>query len=128
MEKPLTTPLVREKDIVLGGEMKLYVDDERPSPEGWALVKTAADAIYLLDTLAVEEISLDHDLGDKEHDPEWTGDTVLLHIENKVVFDPDYYAPKIHIHTANPSVRPKMEAGAASIERYMRLKHEAEED
>ncbi len=104
--------------------MRIFLDDERPCPEGWALVKTAGDAIYLLDTVSVEEISLDHDLGDTEHDPEWTGDTVLLHIESKVVWEEDYHAPVIKIHTANLGVRTKMEAGVASIERYARLKKE----
>jgi hypothetical protein len=108
--------------------MKLYLDDERDCPQGWSLVKTAADAIYMLDSIPVEEISLDHDLGDTEHDPEWTGYTVLLHIESKVVWEEDYHAPVIKIHTANPGARPKMEAGVASIERYMELKHEVEEE
>ena len=107
--------------------MKLFVDDERACPEGWDLVKTAEEAILMLDHEAVEEISLDHDLGDQDHDPEWTGYTVLLHIESRVVWDDAYYAPKIKIHTANSGARPKMEAGVASIERYMRLKFEAEE-
>ena len=105
--------------------MKLYVDDDlehRPTPEGWARVYTAEEAILMLEGDDVTEISLDHDLGDLDHDPEQTGYTVLLHIESKVVWDEEYQAPKIKIHTANPSVRPKMEAGVASIERFMELK------
>lgn len=108
--------------------MKLYLDDERACPEGWTLAKTAEEAIFLLETEKVEEISLDHDLGDTDHDPEWTGYTVLLHIESKVVWDDTYHAPRIKIHTANSGARPKMEAGVANIEKYMRLKQEVEED
>jgi len=103
--------------------MKLWVDDERVEPEGWVRVYTAEEAISLVDDIFhIQEISLDHDLGDKDHDPEWTGYTVLQHIESKVVFDPDYRAPVIHIHTANSSARKKMELGKASIERFMQVK------
>lgn len=43
--------------------MKLYLDDERPTPDGWQNVRTVEDAIELLKTGKVEEISLDNDLG-----------------------------------------------------------------
>jgi hypothetical protein len=108
--------------------MKLWLDDERPTPEGWHSARTAAFAIFILDHKKVEEISLDHDLGDTKHDPEWTGYTVLLHIESKVVWDESYHAPVIHIHTANSSARKKMELGRTSIERYMRMKQAVEEN
>ncbi len=105
--------------------MKLWVDDERQEPEGWTRVYTAEEAIAIIDDVCfIEEISLDHDLGDADHDPEWTGYTVLVHIESRVARDEAYRAPRIKIHTANPSVHPKMEAGVASIERYMKLKEE----
>lgn len=46
----------------------LFVDDERPAPEGWTLVTTSAAALdFLTNTRAsgtpVDMISLDHDLG-----------------------------------------------------------------
>jgi hypothetical protein len=104
--------------------VKLYLDDERSCPEGWVLVKTAEEAIFMLDNQDVEEISLDHDLGDFDHDPEWTGYTVLQHIESRVVWDDSYLPPKIKIHTANTGARPRMEAACASIERFVRLKQE----
>ena len=48
--------------------MKLWLDDIRPAPEGWLLVKTvsqAQDAIQkaLRSPEGFEEASLDHDLG-----------------------------------------------------------------
>lgn len=43
--------------------MKLYLDDYRPAPDGWVLVKTVALAQALLASGAVVEASLDHDLG-----------------------------------------------------------------
>jgi len=106
--------------------MKLWVDDEREAPEGWTRVRTANGAICMLNSLVpggVEEISLDHDLGDRDHDPERTGYTVLQHIERKVVEDENYLAPrKIHIHSANSGARPKMEAAVESIFRFMQMK------
>ncbi len=44
--------------------MKVYLDDERPVPNGWMLVPWPEEAIGLLITGQVTEISLDHDLGD----------------------------------------------------------------
>jgi hypothetical protein len=43
--------------------MKLWLDDERPAPEGWTWVKTLEEAKQQLVTGQVEEASLDHDLG-----------------------------------------------------------------
>jgi len=107
--------------------VRLYLDDERPCPTGWVLVKTAEEAILMLDNEQVEEISLDHDLGDLDHDPERTGYTVLQHIEGKVVWEEAYYPPQIKIHTANSAARPRMEAAVASILRFTRMKQEITE-
>lgn len=102
--------------------MKLFVDDVRPCPSGWELATTAEEAILLIDYENVTEISLDHDLGDSDHDPEWTGYTVLMYIESKVVFDATYEAPIINIHTANTAGRKRLELCKGSIERFMRIK------
>lgn len=47
--------------------MNLWLDDERPAPEGWTWVKDPIDAIGYLERGDVERMSLDHDLG--EHIP-----------------------------------------------------------
>lgn len=52
--------------------MKLWVDDERPAPEGWVLAKTSAEAIEILGANEVTEMSLDYSLGRGD-----TGDNVL---------------------------------------------------
>ncbi len=91
--------------------MKVFLDDERAAPAGWARVHTAQEAIAILKTGKVTEISLDHDLGD---DAQGTGNDVLLWIE-KEVFTHDFDPPTITVHTANPSARKKMEAGVESI-------------
>ena len=92
-------------------KMKVYLDDERKVPIGWTLAKTATNAICLLLNFQVTDISLDHDLGIDE-----TGYDVLEWIE-KMVYLENYIPPKIHIHTANPSARVKMELAKKSIER-----------
>jgi len=92
--------------------MKVYLDDERQTPEGWERVYWPDEAIALLKTGKVTEISLDHDLGD---DDRGTGDDVVLWLEEKVVVD-KFKAPKIRVHSANSSARQKMEAGIKSIE------------
>jgi len=43
--------------------MKVYLDDERKTPDGWRRVYWPEEAIELLKSGDVKEISLDHDLG-----------------------------------------------------------------
>lgn len=95
--------------------MKLWVDDERVAPPGWKLARTADEAIRILVEGDVEEVSLDHDLGE-----EGNGYDVLLWIEEKVFTDPAYSAPQLRIHTANISARKKMELAVEAIENEYR--------
>ena len=44
--------------------IKVYLDDERATPAGWTRVRWPDEAIALLKTGRVSDISLDHDLGD----------------------------------------------------------------
>lgn len=94
--------------------MKVYLDDERQTPIGWHRVYWPEEAIELLKTGEVEEISLDHDLGDDEHG---TGYDVVLWIEEAVITQ-GFVPPKMSVHSANSSARDKMELGIKSI-----LKH-----
>jgi hypothetical protein len=93
--------------------VKLYLDDVRETPAGWTGVKTAAEMIRLLESAEVDEVSLDHDLG-----PEDSGDgyEVLIWIERQVATRA-WVPPVIHVHTANPAARLRMEAALRSIER-----------
>jgi hypothetical protein len=91
--------------------LKVYLDDLRPTPPGWTHVYWPDEAISLLKTGLVEEISLDHDLGD---DTRGTGYDVVLWIEEAVVLH-GFKPPVIHVHSANTSARDKMLAGIASI-------------
>ena len=92
--------------------MKIYLDDERSTPEGWVRTYWPDEVICLLQNENVEEISLDHDLGD---DDRGTGYDVILWIE-EAVFTRGFVAPKIRVHSANSSARAKMELGIVSIE------------
>ena len=94
--------------------MKVYLDDERTTPDGWVRVYWPEEAIELLKTGEVVEISLDHDLGDDEHG---TGYDVVLWIEEAVITQ-GFVPPKMSVHSANSSARDKMELGIKSI-----LKH-----
>lgn len=93
--------------------LKLYLDDERDTPEGWTRVYWPDEAIEYLKLGNVEEISLDHDLGD---DKRGTGYDVILWIEEQVITN-KFKPPKIRIHTANSSARERMEAGLRVIEK-----------
>jgi len=93
--------------------MKLYLDDERPAPPGWRLVRWPHEVIALLATGEVTDLSLDHDLGD---DARGTGYDVVLWIEEAVATR-GFAPPAITVHSANTAARVRMEAGIASIER-----------
>lgn len=83
--------------------MKLFVDDIRKPPEGWQVARTITDAIRILATQEVEEISLDHDIAcrlvmGQEHSSEETFEPVARYL----ALMPAERRPKISIHTANP--------------------------
>lgn len=85
--------------------IQVWLDDERPAPEGWLHLKTAQDAIRLIQTGRVAKISLDHDLGPPEAG---NGYQVATFMEEcaaagsipEIIWD---------IHSANPVGRKKME-------------------
>lgn len=91
--------------------MKLFLDDIRQPPLGWIHVYWPDEMIDLLKTGCVEEISLDHDLG---NDDRGTGYDVLIWIENAVAME-HFNPPKIKIHSANVSARRKMELAINNI-------------
>lgn len=77
--------------------MKLWVDDERPAPPGWHRAYTSDQAITALSPGDVEEISLDHDLGETcAGESDTTRRVVTWMIENEV------WPTRVQVHTANP--------------------------
>lgn len=80
--------------------MRLYIDDLRDPPsEEWRVARTSAEALGILeahkvlhdDSLLIEEISFDYDLGGTD-----TTRPVIDWIEEN-----DYWPKRIFLHTAN---------------------------
>ncbi len=93
--------------------MRVFLDDERPTPEGWVRVYWPDEAIALLAAGGVELISLDHDLGD---DARGTGYDVILWLEEAVATR-GFVPPLVTVHSANSSAREKMLLGIRAIDR-----------
>lgn len=91
--------------------MRVFLDDVRHAPDGWVRVYWPDEAINLLKTGMVEELSLDHDLGD---DDRGTGYDVILWMEENVAIG-GFIPPRIFIHSSNASAREKMLAGIRNI-------------
>jgi len=96
--------------------MRVYLDDERATPPGWVRVFWPNEAIALLETGQVDELSLDHDLGD---DQRGTGYDVVLWVEEAVALR-GFRPPRMFVHSANSSARQKMLAGIGAIEALAR--------
>jgi hypothetical protein len=79
--------------------MKVFLDDERPAPEGWVRVYWPSEAIALLETGRVIKISLDHDLGD---DAKGTGYDVVLWVEEAVRLR-GFVPPRMQVHSHSSS-------------------------
>ena len=95
--------------------MKLYLDDVRTPPEGWTLVSTVKDMMFLTATENPTHISLDHDLG--ATDPDYTGYYFMLWLEREV-FCGKYTKenfPVITFHTDNPVGRANMQRSLNKI-------------
>jgi len=109
-------------------KIKVWLDDlcdnpshpERRTPTGFIGVKTAWDAIKLLKNGNVEEISLDHDLGDDE--VHGTGYTVSKFIEEEAFKSQngEKSIPPlvIKVHSANPVGIKKMEMSIKNAYRF----------
>ncbi|MGW8177493.1 MAG: cyclic-phosphate processing receiver domain-containing protein, partial [bacterium] len=75
--------------------VKVFLDDERPTPDGWIHARWPEDVINHLKNGNVEEISLDHDLADPLVEgqgycssiAERTGYDVLVWIEEQVALN-----------------------------------------
>jgi hypothetical protein len=92
----------------------IYLDDLRPTPEGWVRCYWPEEVIKLLKTKDVSRISLDHDLGEEGYDAR-SGRDVLTWIMEQVVTDPNFIPPKIMIHTDNASAMESMKLTARRI-------------
>lgn len=82
---------------------KLYLDDLRPTPEGWTRAQSVNEAIKIVECFIWwDAVSLDHDLGDYADDG---GDAIKFvdwMIENQ------RFPDAVYIHTSNPVGRDNM--------------------
>ncbi len=85
------------------GWVLLWLDDVRPAPIGWTLVKTVEAAKELLAKGNVYQASLDHDLGDDEN--VGTGYTLVCWMEESGHWPINGTA----VHSANPVGRRRMQ-------------------
>jgi hypothetical protein len=98
--------------------VRVWLDDVREAPDGWVHVKTPEEAIELLRSGEVTEISLDHDLGLATPESERTGYDVLAWLEEAVATGAlNHRVPIIHVHSANPVGWQRMEQAIKSIRR-----------
>jgi hypothetical protein len=100
-----------------GAHVRLWLDDERPAPEGWTRVFNQFQAIFLMEAaeyegFVVDMISLDHDLGENAGD----GYQVACWMEKQAGMNrrvPD----ELYCHSANPVGRMRIMQAFDSIQR-----------
>jgi hypothetical protein len=97
--------------------VKVWLDDQRPAPEGWVHVRTPEEAIGVLRGGGVEELSLDHDLGLDVGERERTGYDVLLWLEAEVAAGRTHPPAVIAVHSGNVGAVRRMELAIESIRR-----------
>ena len=97
--------------------MKVFLDDSRDSYSGWYLVKSAKEAIALIETGQVSEISLDHDLASTTKGK--SGYDVACWIEKKVFTDEGFDPPKVSCHSMNSVGKKKIQIVIKRIEQHL---------
>lgn len=95
--------------------IKLWVDDLRQPPPGWHWVRSVTEAIRVLDTIPVLEISVDHDIC---HTKERSGILIPTGESCNETFEPvvrflammpaNHMPSRIVIHTSNPTAAEKL--------------------
>lgn len=90
--------------------MKLFVDDMRACPEGWTPAKSVTEAIRILSTQDVEEVSLDHDIACRlvdghEHSSNETFEPVAWFL---LMANSPVEVVKVRIHTSNVAAGRRM--------------------
>lgn len=96
------------------GEIKLFLDDERDTPEGWFRVYNIDQAFFWLGSRRVTHLSVDNDLG--KLDPSTEGFNVLDRLEEWVHFDSTFPIPIITVHSSNAGRVQSMRQVAAKLE------------
>jgi hypothetical protein len=100
---------------------KLWLDDVRPPPDlSWTWINNAPAAYNAVLQLDIDEISFDHDLGDKF----MTGYTIAQAIEERAYFG-NIKRMKWSIHSANPVGRDNIHAAMNNADKFWD-KHEGD--
>lgn len=93
--------------------MKLFIDDERPSPDGWFLVKSFHEALDLItdDYGDITHIAFDWMLSKEVQ--AWNGTNLLLELSMMQAYDGIhvFHMPRSNYtcHSSDPEQRRKME-------------------
>lgn len=103
-------------------QMKVWLDDERKMPIDFDIrCRTASEAIELLKTGKVTEISLDNDLGQSNYQPPYEGKHVAKWIEEHA-FNGTLSPMKVWIHTANPVAKAEMQCAIRNAYKFWQEK------
>lgn len=99
--------------------MKIWLDDERPAPDGWEWVRTQDGFKEILEdpNVRIEEISFDHDLGMSDDEEEMSGYTCVRWLELHLRSDAGYPIPRMSVHSMNPVGRKNIEFVIRRIEK-----------
>jgi hypothetical protein len=98
--------------------MRVFLDDERTTPEGWVRAYTVPQLIGIFKANTIEELSLDHHLGLDQQ----TGYDFMRWLEAEVFADRVQKIPDIYFHTADFVGRAKMQQALDSINRILDAK------
>jgi hypothetical protein len=106
-------------------KVKVYLDDCRETPEGWFRVVRSEEVLAMLKRNWVEELSLDHDLGDFAFDHtsnnvvEHNGSWLCLRILEALHDGEITHLPKWTIHSANPIGAARMKELLIKCDEYL---------
>jgi len=107
---------VQQTELQMDCAVKLYVDDTRIPPKGedWILARTITEAIRIIDTESITEVSLDHDIcyvntesgktTDETFEPVARFIACMNHLHDMVGIP----RIKVSVHSGNPIGKAKM--------------------
>jgi hypothetical protein len=102
--------------------IKLFLDDiHNPPDSSWTLARTAKEAISILSSNNVIELSLDHDLNDGDD-----GIAVAKFLEEQAYYDKLNPILKINLHTDNPVGRNNMKAAINGAIKYWQKNYDVD--
>lgn len=99
--------------------MKLWIDDERPAPEGWRRVDNFETGMLAVVSAILfrelEAVSFDHDLGGLH-----TGYDIAKVLEHAAhIGQMDWFRGELRCHSANPVGRAKIIAALRSAKSFI---------